>query len=171
VSRPARSGYIAFVMALTATILVAACASPAASTSPSPAGASHDPAPVGHPLIGTWTTTITPDDLKAGGITDEGGLAENSGTFTWTFEADGTWRQVQTGLDGATLLNPVFSGWYTLDDDLLVMVTEFPEQYKDDGLRYEYVVTGDSVTFDLLNPPDPMLPVVVEAHPWARTQP
>jgi hypothetical protein len=68
-------------------------------------------------------------------------------------------------------MTPAFSGYYTVDDDVMVAVTEFPEQYRDDGLRYEFEVSGDMATFDVLNPPDPMLPVIVESHPWARVQP
>ena len=153
-----------------AVLVVAGCASGASAPSTS-SGASHEPAPAGHPLIGAWTTTITRDDLQAGGVTEEGLLIENSGIFTWVLEADGTWRQVQVGLDGAPRMTPVFSGYYTLDGADLVMVTEFPEQYRDDGLRYTVEVAGDTATFKLLNPPDPMLTVIVERHPWSRVQP
>lgn len=160
-----RLGAFAFM-----AVLLAACARPDATGTPA-AGASHDPAPAGFPLIGAWTTTITRDDLRAGGVTAEGLLGENSGIFTWAFEADGTWRQVQIGLDGSPLLNPVFSGYFFVDGDVLVAVTEFPEQFADDGLRFEFEVDGDAATFDLLNPPDPMLPVIIEAHPWTRGTP
>ena len=151
-------------------IFVAACASPTASPSLG-SGASHDPAPADFPLIGSWTTTITRDDLTAGGVTEDGLLNENSGVFTWVFEADGTWRNVQASLDGSPVMHPVFSGYYTVEDGVLVAVTEFPEEYRDDGLRYTFEVNGNSVAFEVTNPPDPMLPIIVESHPWTRTQP
>ena len=174
-SRPrvelSRHSLCALALVATVTISLTGCASPAGSTASGTAGASHDPAPSGFPLLGSWTTTISKDDLRAGGVTEEGLLIENSGIFTWAFEADGTWRSVQTALDGSPLMSPVFSGYYTVDDDIVVAVTEFPEQYRDDGLRYAVEVSGDTATFDLLNPPDATLPVIVESHPWARAQP
>jgi hypothetical protein len=92
--RPAGTWISALATALAATSLVAGCVGLAGSTSSGTAGASHDPAPAGFPLLGSWTTTITRDDLRAGGITEEGLLVENSGIFTWALEADGTWRSV-----------------------------------------------------------------------------
>jgi hypothetical protein len=166
-----RQGLPALALVAIMAIGPAGCASPAGSASSGTSGASHDPAPSGFPLLGSWTTTITKDDLRAGGVTEEGLLIENSGIFTWAFEADGTWRSVQAGLDGSPLMTPVFSGYFTVEDDVLVAVTEFPEQYRDEGLHYAFEVSGDTVTFDLLDPPDPMLPAVVESHPWARVQP
>lgn len=154
-----------------ATISLAGCANPPGSTSSGTAGASHDPAPSGFPLIGSWTTTITRDDLREGGVTEEGLLNENAGAYTWAFEADGTWRQVMVSLDGSPVMNPVFSGYYTVDDDVVIAVTEFPEMYRDDGLHYPFEVSGDTVRFDILDPPDPMLRILTETHPWTRVQP
>lgn len=148
--------------------LVAACAQPAAGTG-APAGSGRSPAgaPAGFPLIGTWTSTITAADLEAAGITDPGAIQENAGRFTWTFEADGTWRQAQVSLTDTPILNPVFSGMFAVDDGVLVVTTTFPEQYRDAGLHYTWQITGvGAVSFRLQDPPDPMLPVIVEAHPW-----
>jgi hypothetical protein len=170
-TRRAGSPSVALVAALAATILVTACGSPAGSMSPSPAGASHDPAPADFPLIGTWTTTITRDDLRAAGVTAEGLLNENSGFFTWALEADGTWRLVMVSLVGAPVMNPVFSGYYTVAGDVLVAVTEFPDIYRDEGLQYAFELDGDAVTFDNPDAPDVMWRVIIEAHPWTRAVP
>jgi hypothetical protein len=122
------------------------------------------------PLVGVWQTTITKADLEAGGVADPGAQTENSGKFIWTFAPDGTWTQIQQGLDGAHLNNPVFGGTWTVDGGNLVAVTEFPTEYRDSGLHYTWAIEGSELRFDLLDPPDPMLPIVMEAHPWTRTQ-
>jgi hypothetical protein len=144
---------------------VAACATPGASP---PADATPPAALAGHPLVGAWTVDVTRADLAAGGIADPNAQNENSGRFVWTFAADGTWTQVQQSLDGAPVNNPVFQGTFTVDGDQLVMTTQFPEEYRDDGLHYTWVVEGEEARFDLLDPPDPMLPLIVETHPWKR---
>jgi hypothetical protein len=124
--------------------------------------------PAGHPLVGAWTTEVTKADLRAAGVTDPGALNENSGRFTWTFAPDGTWTSVQESLDGAPVHNPVFRGTWVVDGGTFVAKTTFPEQYRDEGLHYSWTAAGDEVRFDLLDPPDPILPVVVETHAWIR---
>lgn len=155
-------------LAIVAGSLLLAVAGCGSSGSAGPTAEPSGSSGPGAELLGAWVTTITRDDLRAGGLTDAGLLNENSGTFTWTFEADGTWTQVQVSLDDAPINAPVFSGTWRVEGGDLVMVTEFPEQYRDEGLHFDYAVDGGSATFDLLDPPDPILPIVVEAHPWTR---
>jgi hypothetical protein len=155
-------------VALVVLVLAAAmagCATPGASR---PTGATPPAALAGHPLIGTWSTDVTRADLAAGGVTDPGVQNENSGRFLWTIAADGTWTQVQQSLDGSPVNNPVFRGTFVVDGDQLIMTTEFPEAYRDSGLHYTWAIEGDEVRFDLLDPPDPVLPLVIETHPWKR---
>lgn len=161
-----------FVMAnLVLAATLAGCGGPGASGGPDasggPGGSSVIPA--GHPLIGTWTVDVSRADFAAAGVTDPGPQNENSGRFLWTFAPDGTWTQVQQSLDGAPVNNPIFRGTYTFEGDTLVATTTFPTQYADDGLHYTWVITGDEVQFDLLDPPDPILPIMIETHPWKRT--
>jgi hypothetical protein len=141
------------------TLSMAGC-SAAASSTPLPSGSS------GLPLIGSWTTTITKDDLRAAGITDPGLLNENSGRFIWTFLPDRTWTVVQQSLDGSPVRQPVFRGHFTLDGPILVAVTEFPAEFRDNGLRYRWTLANGEVRFELLNPPDPIASIVVGTHPW-----
>lgn len=148
--------------------VAAALAGCAGGGTATPATSSVPSAGAAHPLHGTWLTSITKADLAAGGVSDPGLQTENSGQFRWTFESDGTWTQVQQSLEGAPLNAPVFRGTYVVDGDSLVMTTAFPEQYRDEGLHYTWAIDGERLTLDLLDPPDPMLPVVVEAHPWTR---
>ena len=111
---------------------------------------------------------MTRADLAAGGIADSATQNENSGRFSWTFAPDGTWTSIQQSLEGAPINSPVFRGTYVVDGETLIAKTTFPEQYADEGLHYTFAVTGDEVRFDLLDPPDPLLPIIVETHPWRR---
>src|SRR3989442_1443722 len=80
---------------LTGALVMAGCSTGTASP-PAPAATSVAPSqsalgapvPSGFPLIGSWMTAITKDDLRAAGITDPGLLNENSGRFIWTFAQD-----------------------------------------------------------------------------------
>ena len=160
-------------MHLVATILgaafaLAACGGQAVPTPGPSAAPGTGAALTGHPLVGTWTTSVTKADIAAGGITDPAAQNENSGQFSWTFGADGSWTAVQQSLDGSPITNPVFRGTYTVDGDKLVMATEFPTDYRDNGLHYTWSIAGDAATFDVLDPPDSLLPLVVESHPWTR---
>ena len=145
-----------------------AAGTPGAAAATPGAASGSGAIPAGHPLIGTWTVDVTRADLAAGGITDPGAQNENSGRFIWTFAPDGTWTSIQQSLDGAPINNPVFRGTYLVDGETLIVKTAFPEQYADEGLHYAFAVTGDEVRLDLLDPPDPVLPIIVETHPWRR---
>lgn len=154
---------------------IAACSGPggspaAGSAAPASAGppANSGAIPAGHPLIGTWTVDVTRADLAAAGLTDPGLQNENSGRFGWTFSPDGTWTQVQQSLDGAPIDNPVFRGTWAVEGATLTATTLFPEQDRDEGLEFTWAVEGEELRVDLLNPPDPVLPVIMETHPWRR---
>jgi hypothetical protein len=151
---------------LVAAVLVPlGCGSGTSGPTGSPTGTS---AAASSPLVGAWVTSITKADLAAAGVTDPGLQNENSGRFIWTFEPDGSWTSVQESLDGSPLNNPVFRGTYTVDGSSLVAITEFPAEFRDAGLHYTFTLEGSSVRFDILDPPDPMLPAIVETHAWTR---
>jgi hypothetical protein len=172
--RAAAHGLRRMVTALvlaSATLVPAACGGPGGSSPPaSTAGPATGAAgiPADFPLLGAWSTEITKADLAAAGLSDPAGQNENSGRFTWTFAADGTWTLVQESLDGSPINTPIFRGTYTVDGQSLVAVTLFPEQYRDDGLTYGWVLEDGGVRFDLVDPPDAVLPLIVETHPWTR---
>jgi len=155
------------LLAVVMVVAVVACSGGASSTGGPSAASGGSPR---NPLVGAWATTITRNDLTAAGITEVGLLNENSGKFTWTFAPDGTWTSTQESLDAAPIYSPVFRGTYTVDGSSLVAVTTFPEQYRDSGLHYTFTIDGSSVRFDVLDAPDTILPVIVEAHPWTRAQ-
>jgi hypothetical protein len=123
------------------------------------------------PLVGSWVTEITRDDLRGEGIDAEGLIDENSGRFTWTIEPDGTWSQVQESLDGVSIANPVFEGLYEVDGDELIQRTTFPEQFAGDRLVFAWAIDDGRLRLDLTNPPDAILPVIMELHPWSPATP
>jgi hypothetical protein len=163
-----------------AAALVAACstggsAPSAAASAPAAAspGGSAVALPAGFP-VGTWTTTITAEDLEAVGddfLTTIGMsrtnlVNENSGTFTTTFGADGTWSTVQD--TDKPVKWPVFRGTISpVGDDAFDQVTSFPPDFAGDVVRFTWRTADGKLHLTVPDPPDPILPVVMEAHPWS----
>jgi hypothetical protein len=134
-----------------------------ASSAPSAAGAAIE-LPADFPL-GSWTSTITAADLEAAGITDPNMLKENGGTFTTTFSPDGTWTTVQDTTEAVKW--PVFRGTFTAaGDGEMEQVTTFPPDYAGDVVRFTWSMEDGALVLGVPEPPDPILPIVVESHPW-----
>ncbi len=156
---------------LVAAVLTAcgSSASPAASTAASlaPASGPAIEVPAGFP-IGSWAVTITDDDMTAGGVTDAGLIAENTGVFTTTFGADGTWTTVQE--TDASVRWPVFRGTFTpVGTDAIDQVTTFPPDFAGDVVRFTWRLEDGQLHLAVPEPPDEFLPIVVETHPWEPT--
>jgi hypothetical protein len=158
--------------AMVAAIFAACSTTPggtSATSAPSPAdsvpsASSTVGLPDGFP-IGSWTTTLTEADLLAGGITDQGALVENAGVFTTTFDADGTWTTTQD--TDAAIKWPVFRGtWTATGADRFSQRTDFPGDFAGDVVDFTWKVEGGDLLLKVVNPPDPILPIVVETHPW-----
>jgi hypothetical protein len=159
---------------VTVAAMVAACSSApgAASTAPvdptpAPAAsvaASSGALPVGFPL-GSWSTVISAADLQAGGVTSKGEIGENTGTFTMTMSPDGTWTASQ--VSETPLLRPVFKGTWTANGlDGFTQVTTFPQDYAGDAVDFTWKLESGSLVLKVVNPPDPILPIITESHPW-----
>ena len=128
------------------------------------AGQAVVPIPAGFPL-GSWTSTITKVELQAGGVTDASLLQENAGSFTQTFNADGTWISAQVSTDQAHL--PVFSGTFRVSGDhRFEQTTIFPPEYAGDVVSFTWQLDNGALTLRVPDPPDPMLKVITEANPW-----
>jgi hypothetical protein len=157
---------IAATLVLAAGVALAGCAGVVSTATPAPtqttaaAGAS--------PLVGSWRMELTKPDLANAGVSDPGLQNENSGRFTWTFAGDGTWTSIQESLDGSLVMNPVFRGTYTVAGGTFVATTSFPEQYADSGLHYAFTIDGAALRLDVLDPPDPIVELIAETHPWVR---
>ena len=163
----ARSGAPGLAVALLVTVVVAGCS----ALDGAPSG-SHPATQGGSPLVGTWQTTLTKDDLKGGGISDPGLLNENAGRFTRTFLADGTWTSAQESLDGSSIHNPVWRGPYTVEGDEIRLQIDFPSEYQGETERYRWVIDGNELRMTMLEPSDdPLARLINERHPWTRTTP
>jgi hypothetical protein len=161
-----------------AAAIVAACStggsapSAAASAAASPGGSAMA-LPAGFP-VGTWTTTITAEDLDAVGddvlanigMSRKNLVSENAGTFTTTFGADGTWSTVQD--TDQTVKWPVFRGTFTpVGDDAFDQATSFPPDFAGDVVRFTWRTADGKLHLTVPDPPDPILPVITESHPWS----
>lgn len=158
------------LLLLVGTIAAACTATSVGSPAPArsePTAAASSPAasiPPDFPL-GSWTTTITEDDVRAAGFTGAGELAENSGTFTMTLSEDGTWTTAQESSE--PLKWPVFQGtWEATGPNTFRQRTTFPSDFAGDVVDFEWKVVDGNLVLVLPNPPDPILPVVMESHPW-----
>ncbi|MEA2535869.1 MAG: hypothetical protein QOF11_103 [Chloroflexota bacterium] len=134
----------------------------AASPAPSAAAASL-PIPSDFPL-GSWTSTITAEQLRAGGVPEDL-LKENAGTFTQTFNPDGTWISSQVSTDQVNL--PVFRGTFRITGDhQFEQTTTFPPEYAGDIVRFTWQLDKGALSLRVPNPPDPMLKVITESNLW-----
>lgn len=125
------------------------------------------PAAIPEAIIGTWTTTITEADLKAAGLTEAAALAENVGVVTMTLGQDGTWTTSQES--EVPLRWPVFRGSYVATGpNSFRQTTDFPADYAGDVVDFTWSMEDGALALKLPAPPDPILPVVMETHPWKR---
>jgi hypothetical protein len=165
-----------FVLMLGAAAILSACTAGAPGSTPGATPAASGSAialPNGFP-VGTWTTTITAEDLAAVsdeslatiGMSRDNLVKENTGVFTTTLAADGTWSTVQ---DTDTQVKwPVFRGTYTpVGDDAFDQITTFPPDFAGDVVRFTWRTEGGQLHLAVPDPPDPVLPVLTEAHPWS----
>ena len=157
-----------FLAIVLAAVAIGACtATPAGSASAVVAGSPAASLPADFPL-GTWTSTITAEDLRTGGITAAAGIQENSGLITLAMKADGTWTQTQQSSD--PLRRPVFQGtWRATGPDTFEQTTTFPSDYAGDVVKFGWKLEDGALRLTVLTPPDEILPVIMEAHPWQRT--
>lgn len=151
-----------------AIVIVAGCSTPPGGSSGSPGSTASNTSPAAVPAdfpIGSWTTTLTEADLRAGGITGEGELGENSGVFTLTLGEDGTWTTAQEA--DIEVRWPVFRGtWTATGPNSFRQVTEFPADFAGDVVDFTWALEDGSLLIAVVNPPDPVLPVIMETHPW-----
>ena len=166
-------------MLFIAVAILTACSSATPGSTAVPASAAPAASgsaialPDGFP-VGTWTTTITEEDLAA--VSDDSlatiGMSrdnlndENTGVFTTTFGPDGTWSTVQD--TDRPVKWPVFRGTFTpVGEDAFDQVTTFPPDFAGDVVRFTWRTADGKLHLTVPDPPDPILPVLIEAHPWS----
>lgn len=152
---------ISLIAATAALAAAAGCAPSGPTAQPSAAaGSASSVAP-----IGTWTATITKDDFVEAGLTDPGLTGENSGTFTFTVNDDGTYTEAQQA--DHPIRWPVFRGtWSAEGPQTIGLRTTFPTDFVGEHIVLEWSRSGDVVHFRVVSPPEPALKVHFEAHPW-----
>jgi len=111
---------------------------------------------------GTFTTTITDDDLVKGHATRD--IPENHGTFTLLLK-DGFWRLHQQAPN--PLQNPSAGGRLRVTGDRVVFVTYKPLEFAGsrDVLRWSF--DGTRLRFHVIVG-GPEEAVVFGAHPWEK---
>ena len=144
-----------------AVITAIACTSPAATTSPETNGARAS-LPPGFP-VGSWTNTLTGDDLRAAGVSDPADLRQ-AGPQTLTFSADGTWTHVSPNARP----DPVFRGRIVVTGaDKFEMHTIFPTELVGEVVTIRWRVENGALLLDTLDAPHPVITAQMEAHPWS----
>lgn len=118
-------------------------------------------------IDGLYEFTITEDELLAGGVTDPVVLAEQAGTYYWTFD-EGTWVYEQQS--EKPLEVPGAIGSYEIDgttytqywgDDEAVFTTATVTVLSDGALQFTDIVDGDP-EFQAVSE------VLFGLHPWTR---
>jgi hypothetical protein len=158
---------LALVVAAMSVVVLGCSTTPGPVTpsiAPGSGSAASSGLPAGFPH-GSWTTTITEADLRAGGVTGAGELSENAGTFTMTLDAGGTWTVTQD--TDVPIRWPVFRGTYAVTGpSSFQQRTDFPPDFAGDLVDFEWRVDNGTLVLEVPNPPDALLPIVTETHPW-----
>ena len=131
-------------------ILLAACGSTAEPT-----------------VVGTWTSTVTKEDiLRVMPDFHREALCDNTGTFVWQFNADGTFTVDQTALPGCpTPANTHIEDTWSIEGNQITFAknTSFQE-------IYEWTVEGDTLV--LKHKFGECIPCKATntANPWKRVE-
>jgi hypothetical protein len=160
--------------------LASACvSSPASSPAPSSAPASAVSAsgvtavPTASPArslpadfpLGSWTNSLTEEDLREAGYTDAATINENVGTGTLTLSADGKWTIAVESIQ--PMRWPVFRGTYGVTGpNTFRMWTTFPPDLAGEVVDLEWTYGADGLHLRAIDPYDPIIHVQYETHPW-----
>jgi hypothetical protein len=155
------------VVMLLVVALLAACApaaTPAATSTPVPPTATPDP---NEALVGTWTSTVTKEDLlRVDPYAPAEHICENTGTFVWKFNGDGTFAIDQTALEECPSPNqPHIEDTWSLDGNLLTFAKGTPNQEV-----YAIAIDGDHLTFKVEFSECPPCMAINTANPWTRLE-
>jgi hypothetical protein len=112
---------------LVVAFLVTACASSPKRTPTKPIPTDTPiptPTPLSQPPDGTYTTTLTKDELLKAGMPDFD-ACENAGIFTLSVTAE-RWNINQTAAQGCTVMNPIFGGSWKFNGDQVTFHDDAP---------------------------------------------
>ncbi len=163
--------YVLMVGLLVAIMLLTACSSQAA-VQPTAAPVLQPTVTVDpkQALIGSWTSTITKEDiLRVTPGFEKQYLCDNSGTFVWKFNADGTFTIDQTALPDCPLdasAVPHVEDKWALEGNLLTLAKGTPDQE-----IYEISIGGGQLTFVKAKSSDCIPCIAVNtANPWKQVE-
>ena len=137
---------------------------PQPTNTPEPPTATPDPKQA---LIGSWTSTVTKEDLvRVRPEFPEEFLCDNSGTFVWQFNADGTFVIDQTLLPDCTLVGSahIEDAW-VLDGNQITFAKGTPEEE-----IYEINIANNQLTFKVVDSECPPCIAINTANPWTRVE-
>lgn len=133
-----------------AVILLASCGSPA------------EP-----PIVGTWTTTVTKEDLlRVMPDFHQNALCDNSGTFVWQFKADGTFTVDQTPLSECPVpANTHIEDNWSIDGNRIVFGKDTPFEEV-----YEWIVEDNTLILKHISGGCIPCRATNTANPWMRVE-
>ena len=111
--------------------------------------------------LGTFRTTITDVDLKAGGVSD---IAENHGTYTMRLLPEGHWKLHQVAPN--PLHDADHVGTYTVRKNAV----RFTDTGFDVSFTARLAFDGRHLRFKILSADIPELRVIWGAHPWTKVR-
>ena len=140
---------IALVLSLS-IILLAAC------------GATAEPT-----VVGTWTSTVTKEDvLRVMPDFHQEALCENTGTFVWQFNADGTFAVDQTAIPECPVPdNPHIEDTWSIEGNQITFAkgTPFEEVY-------EWTVEGNTLVMKHISGECIPCQAANTANPWTQVE-
>ena len=149
--------------------LLAAC-TPAATQEPTATPAPPVPTATQDPqlaLVGSWTSTVTKEDiLQLMPDFHQEALCDNTGTFVWQFNADGTFTVDQTALpECPTPDNAHIEDTWSIDGNLITLAKDTPFQEV-----YEWAVEGDSLVLKHVSGECIPCEATNTANPWTQVE-
>ncbi|HMD80362.1 MAG TPA: hypothetical protein VKE92_03580 [Anaerolineales bacterium] len=153
-------------------LLLVSC-TPAPTSPPVATPAPTDPpAPTAMPdpkkaLVGTWTATVTKEDiLRIMPDFHQEALCDNTGTFVWQFNTDGTFTVDQTALpECPTPDNAHIEDTWSIDGNLITLAKDTPFQEV-----YEWAVEGDSLVLKHVSGECIPCEATNTANPWTQVK-
>jgi hypothetical protein len=126
------------------------------------------PTPIARPPNGTYSTTITVEELTAAGM-DDYTACENAGTFEFTLTGD-RWEIIQDATPGCTVLNPKWGGSVMFLGERASFHDDEPFGCNGD-YTYQWRLTGNTLRFSSVDDVECNQRVYfMSQHPWTKVK-
>jgi hypothetical protein len=118
-------------------------------------------------LVGTWTTTVTKDDLlRVVPDFKREYLCDNAGTFVWQFKANGSFTIDQSALEGCKQpASPHIESSWSSEGNLVTFAKGTADQEE-----YEWSIASDMLTFTYRSGECIPCKATNTANPWKRVK-